>query len=177
MVDGRDGRWFVQTFGAAMASPGAGDPFRISCGGAAGSCFAACVSGTIVRSTVVSAVEFGFTLRSNAAPYDVGAYRGISFFYQGTVGPSSMLRFQATLAADVSLTDDAYMVPLTPLPGMWQYREVLFSDLHRSGAGTQIPWDPTTVVSFEWLVAGMAPPAPAGESFMVCVDQVELLPR
>jgi len=53
---------------------------------------------------------------------------------------------------------------------------VPFATLRQQGFGPPEPWDPTTVTSFQWSVAAATTPNLLGETFTICVDQVELLP-
>ena len=74
---------------------------------------------------------------------------------------------------------DAYNVVLPPAPG-WQHFSVPFGALSQQGFGSQQgggryePWDPTTVMSFQWVATTRSPDV--AEPFTICVDRVELIP-
>jgi hypothetical protein len=185
-VDGRDGGWFVYATASSLASPGVTEPFHVSCEGAEKSCFSACVSGTLAGNGVDwPTVGIGFTPRLNGAAYDASGYSAIAFWLRAFVGPNSTLRLLVPLKADTKVGTgdgtcttncyDAYNVILGTTPA-WQHLSVPFAALRPQGFGPPEPWDPTTVISFQWAVAATASPDLAGEPFTICVDQVELLP-
>jgi len=185
-VDGRDGGWFVYATANSTASPGPTEPFRVACGSADKSCYSACVSGVLNGNGVDwPTVGLGFTPRANAAAYDASRYSAIDFWIRAFVGPSSALRLLVPLKADTMVGNgdgtctadcfDAYNVVLPPVPG-WQHLSVPFAALTQQGFGPPEPWDPTTVISFQWAVAATASLNLVGEPFTICVDQVELLP-
>ena len=100
-VDGRDGSWFVYATANSIASPGPKEPFRVSCEGADGSCYAACVSGMLAGNGVDSpTVGLGFTPRANGVAYDASRYHAIDFWMHAFVGPGSTLRLLVPLKAD-----------------------------------------------------------------------------
>jgi hypothetical protein len=185
-VDGRDGGWFVYANGTTIVDPDPDEPFRVACAGAFGSCFSACITGTLSGDgTEWPSVGLGFVPRAAAALYDVTRYRGISFVLAGRSGPNSIARLLAPLAADTRVEDggtctancfDAYMAPLSPLPNTWQRIEIPFLTLRQQGFGPSEPWDPTTVISFQWTVSAASSSILAPEPFALCVDQVELIP-
>ena len=128
-------------------------------------------------------VGLGFTPRANGLAYDASRYHAIDFWMRALVGPGSTLRLLVPLKADTMVgtgdgtctTDcfDAYNVVLPPTP--WTHVSVPFSALTQQGFGPREPWDPTTVMSFQWAVAlAKSPDVP--EPFTICVDQVELIP-
>lgn len=181
-VDGRDGGWFVRATRESVVDPDPHGSFHVSCGGAANSCFAACVSGALSGGGWPTAA-LRFLPRLDGTAYDVTRYRGISFYFSVRVGPSTLFSFQVPLATDAVAasgggagTDwvDPHMVPLN-FPPAWQRIEIPFSDLYRGGPGSPETWDPTKVVAFQWEVAA-ATEAADNLPFTFCVDEVELLP-
>ena len=62
-----------------------------------------------------------------------------------------------------------------PSPPGWQHFSVPFGALATGFGADARPWDPTTVMSFQWAVAMTRSPDVA-EPFTICVDQVELIP-
>jgi hypothetical protein len=189
----RDGGWFIYTTANSIASPGPTEPFRVACDGADDSCYSACVSGTLAgNGRDWPTVGLGFSPRANAAAYDASRYSAIGFWMRADVGPESTLRLLVPLKADTAVGTgdgtcttgcfDAYNVVLRaadegpfPLPG-WQHISVPFSALRQQGFGAPEPWDPATVISFQWSVAATTTPNLLGDRFTICVDQVELLP-
>jgi hypothetical protein len=185
-VDGRDGGWYVYTTANTTASPGPMEPFRATCPGAAGSCFANCVSGTLNgNGGDWPTAGLGFAPRLNAAAYDVSRYSAIDFWLHTSVGPGSTLRLLVPLKADTMVGNgdgtcttncfDAYSMILPPAPG-WQHVTVPFASLRQQGFGAPEPWDPTTVISVQWGVSATANPDLSLEPYIICVDQVQLLP-
>jgi len=186
-VDGRDGGWYVYATANTTASPAPTEPFHATCPGADGSCFAACVSGMLNGNGGIDwpTAGIGFTPRANAAAYDASRYSAIDFWLHVSVGPSSTLRLLVPQMADTMVgngdgacvTDcfDAYSAVLVPEPG-WQHLTVPFSALQQQGFGPPEAWDPTTVISFQWSVAVTGDPNRSGEPYVICVDQVQLVP-
>lgn len=185
-VDGRDGGWYVYTTANTTASPGPTEPFRVTCPGAAGSCFAACVSGTLDGNGVDwPTAGIGFTPRANAAAYDASRYSAIDFWLHASVGQGSTLRLLVPLKADTMVGNgdgtcttncfDAYSTILSPAP-VWQHVTIPFAELRQQGFGPPEAWDPTTVISVQWAVAATASPDLSHEPYVICVDQVQLLP-
>jgi hypothetical protein len=186
-VDGRDGGWFIYTTAASTASPAPTEPFRVTCGGADGSCFSACVSGTLNGNAAGDwpTVGIGFTPRANAGAYDASRYRQIDFWMRAITGPGSTLRLLVPLKADTMVGNgdgtcttncfDAYNVPLVAQP-TWQHLMIPFGALTQQGFGPHEPWDPTTVISFQWAVSATASPNLFDEPYAICVDQVQLMP-
>jgi len=185
-IDGRDGAWFVYATGTSTVNPDPSQGFKVSCRGDGDSCFAACIRGTLSGDgTVWPTVGLGFTPRAGEVLYDASAYSGISFNLWATVGPNSTLRLLVPLAADTMVGTgsgtcttscyDAYNVPLPFMPN-WLRMMIPFSQLRQQGFGMPEAWDPTTVISFQWQVSATNSTTVAGDPFMVCVDQVELLP-
>jgi hypothetical protein len=185
-VDGRDGGWYMYTTANTTASPGPLEPFRATCPGAAGSCFANCVSGMLNGNGVDwPTAGIGFTPRANAAAYDISRYSAIDFWLHASVGPASALRLLVPLKADTMVGNgdgtcttscfDAYNTILPTTPG-WQHVTVPFASLRQQGFGQPEAWDPTTVISVQWAVAPTASPNQPPEPYVICVDQVQLLP-
>jgi len=189
-VDGRDGGWFVWGGGTSTVSPNPALPFRVSCLGAAGSCFSACVSG-MLSGTGYPSVILGVALRNSARVYDASAYGSVVFSVLGGVGPNAALRFKVPLAADTMVgngdgtcTTDCFDAYATPLLGSgpnggfvgWENREIRFKDLRQAGWGAPEPWDPTTVISLQWEIFALTETV-AATPFMICIDQVGLVPR
>ena len=185
-VDGRDGGWFVVAAEGTTISPGPGNMFQVACGGAAGSCFSACISGRLSGSGYPWAI-LGIVPRKDARAYDVSRYRGIFFWVTGSVGTNSTLSFKVPQIADTALgngdgacTDrcfDAYAARLFDFgrqPGLWEPRQIDFTGLQQQGFGAPAPWDPATVVGFQWHVGANAETV-VDEPFMICVDQIELV--
>jgi len=186
-VGGRDGAWFDYATGTSIVDPAPTQGFSVSCGGADRSCFAACVRGTLSSDgSVWPTVGLGFAPRAGNVLYDASAYHAIAFYLWASVGPSSTLRLLVPLAADAMVGTgpgtcttacyDAYNTVLPPAVPSWQRFVVPFANLHQQGFGMPEPWDPTTVVTFQWQVSATNSPVVAGDPFTVCVDQVELLP-
>jgi hypothetical protein len=186
-VDGRSGGWFVAVSPSSTVTPAPNTPFVPACTGAAGTCFSACITGTLSGGPFPWALV-GFAPRLNAAAYDASRYRGIAFDITGYIGAQSTVRFRVPLVADAMVGNgdgaclqncyDSYtaVLPRAILqPGGWTHHEVLFSALHQLGYGSPEPWDPTTVISMQWEVAALEETL-AGDLFMLCVDQVALLP-
>ena len=186
-VDGRDGGWFVYQTANSTATPGPTQPFSVFCGGGDGSCFSACVSGMLNGNAAGDwpSVGIGFTPRANAAAYDASRYGGIDFWLRAIVGPRSTLRLLVPLQADTMVGNgdgtcttncfDAYTVPLDGNPS-WQHLSIPFGRLTQQGVGPPEPWDPKTVISFQWAVAATASPQLTDEPYAICIDQVQLVP-
>ena len=186
--DGRDGGWYVAAADGTTITPSPGNQFQVACRGAAGSCFSACISGRLSGGAYPWAM-LGIALRKDARAYDLSRYRAISFFVTGSVGVNSNLSFRVTQVADTMVGTgdgactqgcfDSYMTPLfdfRPQPvDWWEPRQIEFTQLRQQGFGTPEPWDPTSVISFQWQVSANGPTV-VDEPFMVCVDQVDLVP-
>ena len=72
---------------------------------------------------------------------------------------------------------DAYQAPITT-PGQtssggWVSRSVPFAALRQQTFGPPEPWDPTSVISFQWGLTTTVETV-TGEPFFLCVDQVTL---
>lgn len=186
-VAGRDGSWYLYAGGTTTITPTAAEPFRASCMGAAGSCYSACISGTLSGPEWPS-VMLGVALRADARAYNMSGYGSVVFSVYGYIGASSELRFKVPLAADTMVGNgdgtctagcyDSYMQPLSDFgaqPGVWEKREVNFLALRQAGWGMPVLWDPTTVIALQWEVGSLAQTM-AGDDFLVCVDQVGLVP-
>ena len=189
--DGRNGGWFtIVKPGESQVNPDTQNftVFTPSCEAANGSCYSACISGTIAGPGYPYA-GLGIVFHNGALMYDLSRWRGVSFYVRGSVGSSSMLLFQIPLAADsmvgvgsgtcTASCNDAYQIPV---PGFtsgashdWERKEVSFASLTQMGYGTPEPWDPSTAISLQWNVSAAVDTA-AGDQFQVCVDQVQLLP-
>jgi len=185
-VDGRDGAWFVYATGPTMTDPSPNEPFRVACDGAFGSCYASCIRGTLSGSGYPTA-GIGFVPVKDYKAYDVSAYRGIGFsLFVGNVPPSASFRVQVPLVADqdpayggtcTTNCFNTYQAPLPNLPSGWMRYEIDFAQLaQQPGWGTPEPWDPTTVLSVQWVVASPNETIPYG-TFFYCVDDVSFIPR
>ena len=186
--DGRDGGWYVAAADSTVITPSPGSEFQVTCTGAAGSCFSACITGKLSGSGYPWAM-LGIALRKDARAYDMSRYRAISFFVTGSVGTNSNLSFRVPQVADTMVGTgdgactqgcfDSYMTPLfdfRPQPvDWWEPRQIEFTELHQQGFGTPEPWDPTRVISLQWQVSANTETV-VNEPFKLCVDQVDLVP-
>jgi hypothetical protein len=145
-VDGRDGVWFVYATGSTQTDPSPNEPFRVACDGAAGTCYANCIRGSLAGSGYPTA-GIAFTPVKDLKAYDASRYRGVAFFlYVGGVSPSASFRLQVPLVADQdpayggSCTTgcfNTYMLPLPLNPSGWMRYEVDFAQLaQQPGWGT-----------------------------------------
>jgi hypothetical protein len=184
--DGRDGVWFVYSTGSSMIDPSPNEPFRVACDGALGSCFAGCIRGSLAGSGYPTA-GIGFTPVKDYKSYDASRYRGIAFWlYVDSVPPPASFRLQVPLVADQdpayggSCTTNcfnSYVFPLPPRASGWMRYEVGFDQLaQQPGWGTPEPWDPTTVLSVQWVVASPYDSIPDWP-FFYCVDEVSFIER
>jgi len=187
-VDGRDGVWFVYATGSSMVDPSPNEPFRVACNGAGHSCYSGCIRGTLSGSGYPTA-GIAFTPVKDYKAYDVSLYRGLAFFlYVDSVPPSASFRFQVPLVADQdpayggSCTTgcfNTYMLPLPMMASGWMRYEFDFAQLRQQpGWGTPEPWDPTTVLSVQWVVSSVPETVTdPNASFFYCVDEVSFIPR
>lgn len=186
-IDGRDGGWYVYAGGTSVINPSPAEPFRVACQGAAGSCFSACVGGTLSGSSWPSVIV-GFVPRANALAYDMSGYSGMVFSINGHIGVESKLRFKVSLVADTMVGNgdgactegcyDSYRTLLSNGGGAWNWEpyHVPFALLSQEGWGKPVAWDPTTVTGVQWEIAAINESV-AGDPFLLCVDQVGLVPR
>jgi hypothetical protein len=190
--EGRDGGWFtIVKPGESQVNPDTQNlaAFTPSCEAANGSCYSACISGTISGPGYPYA-GLGIVFHPGAIMYDLSRWRGVSFYVRGTVGFSSVLRFAIPLAADTIVgvgsgtctgasCNDSYQVPVPGFPSGasndWDRKEVSFASLTQLGFGSREPWDPSTAISLQWTVSALDESV-AGDVFQLCVDQVQLLP-
>ena len=186
-IGGRDGGWYVAAADGTTITPSPGNQFQVACTGAAGSCYSACISGRLSGSGYPWAI-LGIVPRKDARAYDVGRYRGLFFWVSGSIGANSTLSFKVPQSADTMVGNGdgactqgcfaAYSVPLFDFghrADLWEPRQVDFASLRQQGFGTPAPWDPATVIGFQWHV-GSNLETVVDEPFMVCVDEVELVP-
>jgi hypothetical protein len=185
-VAGRDGVWFVYATGSSMTDPSPNEPFRVACDGAAGSCYAGCIRGSLSGSGYPTA-GIGFTPVKDYKAYDASRYRGIAFWlYVDSVPPSASFRFQVPLVADQdpayggSCTTGCFNTYMFLLPlnaSGWMRYQIDFAQLaQQPGWGTPEPWDPTTVLSVQWVVSSPYDTIPDWP-FFYCVDEVSFIAR
>ena len=185
-VDGRDGVWFVYaTGGTSTIEPSPDETFRVACNGANGSCFAGCIRGSLSGSGYPTA-GIGFTARRDSQAYDASSYRGVAFYlYVDSIPPNAGFRFHVPLVADQVPANggtcatncyDSYQLPLVPAASGWMRYEMDFDQLTQMGWGPREAWDPTTVLSVQWVISSPVDTIP-DLPFFYCVDDVSFVPR
>jgi hypothetical protein len=168
------GSWFI----ANDATPGSSqqpDPWTPTAGGAAGSAFAACTSGSGFMSWgALLGVSFPSALPDLNACLDVSGLTGIRFKAKG----SGLLRLNAQTLATTSVLnggtclDVCDFYPHFPLATSdeWQSFDVPWSALV-PGFG---PFEPEELLGLQFQAFGDTFPASTPIDFEICVDDIEV---
>ena len=171
---GRSGYWYTFSDKAGSSvTPAAGGTFTMSRGGASGSAQAAHASGKVGDGQVVYG-GLGFNLIDPPAPYNAGAYKGISFWAKVGEGSTTKVRLKVPdvntdkdgkvctdcfndFGMDLELTTTwtRYTIPLNTL-----------SQLQGWGAPHPSGIDPAKLYGVQWQVNS------PGASYDVWVDEI-----